>query len=52
MMLISLECLEDLDVVWVSQTLKDVYFVHYLLLLGLLLQEIHVDALDSYELPG
>lgn len=52
MMFVGLERLQDLDVVGVAQRLQNVDLIHDFLLLGLLLHEIHVDALDGDQLPG
>ena len=50
-MLISLECFKNLNVVWMSQTLQDINLIHNLLLLAFLFHEVHVDTLNCAELP-
>ena len=52
MMFIGLECLQDFNVVRVTQSLQNIDLVHNFLLLRLFLHKIHVNALDGDELPS
>ena len=51
-MLLGLEGLQNLYVVWVSQTLEYIYLIHYLLLLALFFHEIHINTFDGAQLAG